>query len=770
MGITSTVGLSSGINFDDLIGKLLAVERRPIGILEQRKTSFEKTIAAFSALRITLSDLRAKATALSSLANFNDKAVTWTKASSGADLLTATADRTAAPGTTAVTVLQLAQAHAVAAQGFVDQNTTPIASGSGTFTFKVGQAGKTTSVEVTASTTLTQLRDLINAAGGDATASIINDGSGSNPYRLVLTSKNSGAANTITISSNPTTLDFTNKKVEAAYAAPTNSFAGTVSSNAGNNYTGSTNKTFLVKIVSGGAAGTATYTYSTDGGITWLGANGTTYTGSNAITTQGSLTNYIDGAASSNSANEGVQIAFGSGTLAANDTFSVDVFNPTLQSAQDAVIRVGNLTLSRTSNTVADAIQGVTLSLIKASSTETVDVTVSAQTGAIKTMVKDFVSAYNEVMKNLNDQLSFDPKIGTAKPLLGESTALNLKRQLQTLVTSQVPGASPVVNGLGKLGVSSNKSNGQLSLDEGQLEAMLSSRRQDVARLLVGLGVASHSAIEYVGKTSATQPGTYAVEILSPPAKAAVTGGTAVPSGGIAQSETLTVSLYTNATNPSDSPLSTTVSLPAGSTISAIVNAINSALAAKGIAASASNTGGKVTITASRYGANYKLVVFSNRADDGNQSGIGTTPLTSTGADVAGRINGHKATGLGETLTSASGFAESGLTVKAAVATAGSYGTVTVSSGIADRMVSLLDAAIGAKGTIQTRTDGLSKSLADLDADIARQTKRLATIESQYRARFERLETLLAQFQTQSQALSSALSSLDNLSRMIARR
>lgn len=770
MGITSTVGLTSGINFDDLVAKLLEFERRPVTLLKEKRSSFEKTIAELSNLRIQLSGLRTKAAALSSLANFNGNAVTWTKSSSGADLLTAAADRTAAPGTTSVKVLQLAQAHSIAAQGFVDQNTTAVASANGTFTFKVGPAGKTTSVEVTTSTTLMQLRDLINAAGGDATASIINDGSGSNPYRLVLTAKNMGAANTITISSNPTTLDFTNKKVEAAYAASTNSFAGTVSSNEGNNYTGTTNKTFLVKIVSGGAAGAATYKYSTDGGITWLGANGASYTGSNAITTQGSLTNYIDGAASANSTNEGVQIAFGSGTLAADDTFTVDVFAPTLQSAQDAVVQVGTLTLSRTSNTIADAIQGVTLTLLKASSTETMDVTVSAQTGSIKTMVKEFVSAYNEVMKYLNDQLSFDPKIGMAKPLLGDSTALYLKRQLQTLITSEVPGASTTLNGLSKIGVSTSKSNGQLSLDETKLDAALSSNQRDVARLLIGLGVPSHSAIEYVGKTSATQPGTYAIEILSPPAKAQVTAGTAVPSGGIAQAETLTISLYTNATSATDTPVATTVSLAAGSTINGIVNAINSALATKGIAASASNDGGKITITASKYGDDYKLVVYSNLADDGNQSGIGTTPLTSTGTDVVGRINGHKAAGTGETLVSASGFAESGLAIKAPVTSAGFYGSITVSSGIADRMVSLIDGAIAARGALQTRVDGLTTSISDLDSDIARQTSRLATIESQYRARFQRLETLLAQFQTQSQALSSSLASLENLSRMIARR
>ncbi|MEW6542414.1 MAG: flagellar filament capping protein FliD [Nitrospirota bacterium] len=769
MGITSSAGLVSGIKFDDLIANLLQIERRPIALLEEKKADFQAKSAELSNLSIQLSSLRGKASALSALANFNNNKVSATKSSTGVELLTAQVDRTAVPGQYQVKVNQLAQTHSLASQGFVDQSTTAVASSDGTLTFKVGAAGKTTSVSVTTSTTLVQLRDLINAADGDATASIISDGSGSNPYRLVLTAKNAGAANTITISSNPTTLDFTNKQVEAAYAATTNSFTGTVSSNSGNNYTGTTNKTFLVKIVTAGAAGAATYKYSTDGGINWLGANGAAYTGSNAITTQGSLTNYVDGAASSNSTNEGVQIAFGSGTLAADDTFTVDVFNPTLQSAQDAVIQVGNLTFSKTSNTIADAIQGVTLSLLKADSSETITVGVTADSSDIKARVKEFVSAYNEALKYLNDQLSYDPKNPKPKPLLADSTALSLQRRMQTLITSAVPGASTDINSLSKVGITSNKNTGQLTLDETKFDAAVAKSLRDVTRLFIGLGVPSHSTIEYVSKTGSTQPGTYSIEVTTVPTKATITAGSAVPDAGITSAETITVSLYSNATSATDTPIATSVSFAAGSKISDIVNGLNSAFATDGIAASASNSSGTLKITATNYGDDYKLVAFSNVAA-ANQSGIGTTTLTSTGVDVAGRINSHPATGVGEVLTSDSGFGESGLKIKAPVTAVGSYGTVTVSSGIADRMADLLESAVKSTGTIQTRVNGLGESIAQIDKDITRKATELIRKEAALREQFARLETLLGQYQTQSQSLTSALAGLQNLATIISKK
>lgn len=770
MAIALSTGVSSGINYDELVAKLMAAEQRPLGLLQQRRATLVGKSTELGNLSVQVSDLKAKAGALASLATFNYRTVAVTKSTQGVELLSASAASNAAVGQYQVTVAQLAQAHSIAAQGFADQNTTAVAGSSGTFTFRVGPAGKATSVAVSTTMTLVQLRDAINAAGGDATASIVNDGSGSNPYRLVLTARNTGAANTISITSNPTDLDFTNKKVEAAYAATTNGFTGTVTSNAGDTYTGTTNKTFLVKIVTAGAAGAATYKYSTDGGVTWLGSNGATYDGSNAITTQGALTNYIDGAAASNSVNEGVQLAFGAGTLASGDTFTVDVFNPTLQSAQDAVLTVGNLTLSSASNTVTDAIQGVTLNLIKAAAGETVDVTVSTDGTDIKGRVKDFVNAYNKAIQYLNDQLSFDPKSGQARPLLGDQTALALKRQLQGLITSVVPGADSGINSLAAVGVTSSKSTGQLTLNESKLDAALAKNLTDVTRLFVGLGVPSHSAIEYVGKTADTRAGVYAVEVTTVPVKAAITAGTAVPSAGITQAETLTVGLYSNATASADAPVSVSVSLAAGSTISDIVNALNSAFATKGMALGASNSGGKVKLTATHYGDDYKIVAYSNRADDGNQSGIGTTVLTATGVDVAGRIGGHAASGAGETLTSASGFGEAGLSVKAPVSSAGTYGTVTVSAGVADRMAALLEATTKEKGTVQARLDGLTKSIADLDEQIAGKQRQLAAMERRFRDEFQRLESVLGRLQAQSQAVTNSLASLANLAQQVAKR
>src|SRR5439155_23589457 len=119
-----------------------------------------------------------------------------TAASSNTSVLNAAAGIAAAPGDYVVTVGALARAHQVVSQGFGDVNTT----GVGTGTFTITAAGQSTTIQVDSSNnTLGGLRDAINRANGNVSASIVQDGD--NSYRLMISSKATGTANALTISS-----------------------------------------------------------------------------------------------------------------------------------------------------------------------------------------------------------------------------------------------------------------------------------------------------------------------------------------------------------------------------------------------------------------------------------------------------------------------------------------------------------------------------------------------------------------------------------------
>ena len=170
MAISST-GLVSGINIDSIISQIQQSEQAPILQLQSRQATFQKQSGAILSVSSKLSTLLAVATSVNNPANFNTRTATVTKTSAGLSLLAATADSSATPGSYSLTVKQLAQAQKKASQGFVDQNATAVAGGSGTFRFKVGGSGTEYSVAVSSATTLQGLRDAINSAGGSITAS-----------------------------------------------------------------------------------------------------------------------------------------------------------------------------------------------------------------------------------------------------------------------------------------------------------------------------------------------------------------------------------------------------------------------------------------------------------------------------------------------------------------------------------------------------------------------------------------------------------------------
>ena len=185
MGIAATTGIISGLNTDEIISALLSLRQRPIAQLQSRISGFQDQLSAHVQINIALLTLRTAVENLSGSTSFRARSASV----SNSDALSVSVDETAAKGSCAVQVLQLASAHRLSAQGFADLDTTPVASGAGVFKFKVGTQGTQTSIAVTAATTLADLRDAINAADAGVGASIINDGSATNPHRLVLTAE-----------------------------------------------------------------------------------------------------------------------------------------------------------------------------------------------------------------------------------------------------------------------------------------------------------------------------------------------------------------------------------------------------------------------------------------------------------------------------------------------------------------------------------------------------------------------------------------------------
>lgn len=195
----SVDGLSSGLDTTNIISKLIELERRPVKLLENKKTSLNNQFSTWQEFNRRLSALETAVNAINKSSEFIGITSSFTNNNSLSTqtVLTASASSTAASGTYTIKINSIAKAEKEVSQGFSSTSST-LGSGSGTLTITVGS--KTTSIEVNSTNnTLEGLKTAINNANAGVTASIINDGSS---YRLSLTGTNSGSDNTITIQDN----------------------------------------------------------------------------------------------------------------------------------------------------------------------------------------------------------------------------------------------------------------------------------------------------------------------------------------------------------------------------------------------------------------------------------------------------------------------------------------------------------------------------------------------------------------------------------------
>ncbi|MBE0549600.1 MAG: flagellar filament capping protein FliD, partial [Rubrivivax sp.] len=136
------------------------------------------------------------------------------------------------------------------------------------------------------------------------------------------------------------------------------------------------------------------------------------------------------------------------------------------QRAVDLVGSVNGAPVSSASNTLDDLIDGVTVQVAK-TTTGTVDVSVGPDTAAMKTLIQQFVSAYNEANKYLSDQTRYNADTKTSATLQGDRIAVSLQGQLRALVATQ-SSASSVFGTLSSVGIALQR-DGSLKVDDTKL-------------------------------------------------------------------------------------------------------------------------------------------------------------------------------------------------------------------------------------------------------------------------------------------------------------
>jgi flagellar hook-associated protein 2 len=216
-------------------------------------------------------------------------------------------------------------------------------------------------------------------------------------------------------------------------------------------------------------------------------------------TTLASLASAINSAGIGVSANvitdsNGSRLALVSGTSGAAGELSVSgslsgtssgvISFSSSQDGKDASLTVDGVPITSSSNTVTNAISGVTFQLLGASTGTPIQVEITNDNTDIGTAMSTFVNAYNAVINDINGQEKNDSS-GNPEPLFGNPTL--------ALIQSQVTGAlfsgsaSGAINNITQLGIGLND-DGTLTLNTDTLDSALNSNFSDVTGFLQNSG------------------------------------------------------------------------------------------------------------------------------------------------------------------------------------------------------------------------------------------------------------------------------------------
>ncbi|MEQ5837477.1 flagellar filament capping protein FliD [Marinobacter sp. NFXS9] len=443
------------------------------------------------------------------------------------------------------------------------------------------------------------------------------------------------------------------------------------------------------------------------------------------------------------------------------------VFNDTTQNltetvaAQDAVVQVNGITITRSSNTIENVVDGLTFDVKAEGVTSTVKVT--QDTGAVADRVQSFVDKFNALQQTIQGLAGYNAETQQGGLLSGDATVRNIQNQLRNMLTGVVPGLEDAgVRSLADVGITTDYKTGQLSFDASKFQTQLEKYPDDVAALFGEQGRASDSQVEFIGSNLNTEPGEYSINVTQAATQGALTG---------ANAGTGSVTIDGNNDNLSfkiDGSTSVSIQLTAGTytrdeLAAEIQSQLNSSgsLSASGkkVQVEFDSTSGALSFKSGAYGSDSNVSITS--VDTNSAADLGLSVATGTaGKDVAGTINGQRATGEGQLLYVEGTSQAAGMQVRITGDATGNRGTITYIEGLGERTVNMVTDMLSADGALEARTDSLQDTLDDIADDRERLQTRIDAYRERLVSQFSAADSLISQLNSTKDYVTQQLAAL----------
>ncbi|MEA3522195.1 MAG: flagellar filament capping protein FliD [Campylobacterota bacterium] len=437
MAVINSLGIGSGVLTADLIDKLKNNEKSAtVTPIETKITLATQKQSALDLLSSLTTAFKSNVSALSQDTLYQERTV-----SGNNDDVSVTAATGTATQSMTISDVNLATTN-VQQSGNFSAKTDKIATGTGTLTISIG--GENVAIEYDAGTSLDDLKTKItnSTANDDLTASILQVGE--DAYTFVLTSKETGQDQSITITDNAGHLDtklLSNTHKSGSFLAADDFIAG--SGTSGNiqidingvtqdlAYDDTTTLTQLKDMINSDE----TLKSVISANIVQEGDNDFKLVLTPIGAQSGQSISITDSAA-----------GLDGKILTTGSTTSAGTLNE-VQAASDSSFKYNGIMISRSSNTIDDIATGVSISLLKNSGSANINISQDEQ--PIVDELKNFVTSYNTLQQQLSSMTGTDLEAGTVGIFNGDSSIRNIGREITNLITySDLNGNSLAAHGI----------------------------------------------------------------------------------------------------------------------------------------------------------------------------------------------------------------------------------------------------------------------------------------------------------------------------------
>jgi flagellar hook-associated protein 2 len=191
-------------------------------------------------------------------------------------------------------------------------------------------------------------------------------------------------------------------------------------------------------------------------------------------------------------------------------------FSQAMQGA-NASLTVDGIPISSASNTVTGVVSGLTINLqgVSPNTSSNVTLTASPDTSTITSAINQFVSDYNTLIGEVNNEFTYNASGSSAPPLEGDSTVEMLQNYLLGAGSYSASGNGSIST-LGSMGISMNN-DGTLSVDSATLNNAMQNNFSQVQQFFEGTslnGFANSLSNQLQGLTNPSG-GAFTVELSS---------------------------------------------------------------------------------------------------------------------------------------------------------------------------------------------------------------------------------------------------------------